>query len=144
MLHAFPYDNIYTGCLVLLVAFGFHWMGQALSVFDWEFAERLGLQEKDAPHEYRVYEHGIAVADVSIGWIHGVAGVGLLLGTSWGYKLAWFPGVVLLYHAISFWAWTANQRKAGHILNSTAVRFGWIAANLITGFMAIIVAWIAS
>lgn len=141
MLHAFPYDNIVAGCLVLVVGFGFHWIGQTLSIFNWELAESFGLQDIDAPPEYRVYEHGIAVADVTIGWLYGVAGVGLLLGASWGYKLAWFPGVVLVYHAISFWAWTANQHRAGHVLYSTTARFGWIAANLIAGFMAIIVAW---
>lgn len=141
MHHAFPYDNIVAGWLVLVVAFGFHWIGQVLSVLDWELAERLGLQEKDAPPEYRVYEHGIAVADASIGWLYGVAGVGLLLGASWAYKLAWFPGVVLVYHAISFWAWTSNQRRAGHLLYGAPTRSGWIVANLVAGIMAIIVAW---
>jgi hypothetical protein len=137
----FPYDNIVAGILVLVVAFGFHWMGQALSILNWDLATRLGLQEKDALPEYRVYEHAIAVADTSIGWIYGVAGVGLLLGTSWGYKLAWVPGVILVYHAVSFWMWTGNQYKAGHRLFGPSLRVGWTAANTITGLLTIIVAW---
>jgi hypothetical protein len=144
MEHVFPYDNIVAGCLVLVVGFVFHWLGQMLSVLDWRLATRLGLQEAGMPPEYRVYEHAIAVADAALGWLYGIAGVGLLLGASWGYKLAWFPGVVLVYHAISFWAWTGNQRKAGHALTSSSFRVGWAAANLVTGLLAISVAWNAA
>jgi hypothetical protein len=138
---AFPYDNVVAGVLVLVVGFAFHWMGQALSVLNWDLATRLGLQEKEMLPEYRVYEHAIAVADASIGWLYGVAGLGLLLGASWGYKLAWVPGVVLVYHAISFWMWTGNQRRAGHQLTSSSLRVGWSAANVVTGLLAMIVAW---
>jgi hypothetical protein len=141
---AFPYDNVVAGVLVLVVGFGFHWMGQALSVLNWDLAMRLGLQEKDIPPEYRVYEHAIAVADTSIGWLYCVAGVGLLLGSSWGFKLAWVPGVVFVYHAICFWMWTGNQHRAGHPVFSSPFRVGWSAANMITGLLAIAVAWNAS
>lgn len=140
----FPYDNILVGVLVLLVGFVFHWMGQALSVFNWDLATRLGLQEKEALPEYRVYEHAIAVADTSIGWLYGLAGVGLLLDASWGYKLAWVPGVVFVYHGISFWMWTQNQRKAGHQLVSPSLRVGWTLANIVTGLLTIMLAWSAS
>jgi hypothetical protein len=137
----FPYSSLVAGILVLVVGFGFHWVGQALSLLSWELATRFGLQEKGMPAEYRVYEHAIAVADVSIGWLYGIAGVGLLLGAPWGYKLAWFPGVVLLYHAISFWTWTGNRQKAGYRITSSPLRVGWTVANAVTGLLAVLVAW---
>jgi hypothetical protein len=144
MADIFPYSNVVTGILVLVVGFGFHWIGQTLSLLNWDLATRLGLQEKGMPAEYRVYEHAIAVADVSIGWLYGIAGVGLLLGAPWGYMLAWFPGVVLLYHAISFWMWTGNRQKAGYRMTSPSLRVGWTAANAVTGLLAILVAWSAT
>lgn len=103
MHHLFPYDNIVVGALVLLVGFIFHWLGQLVSVINWDFATRIGLQESNLPKEYKVYEHAIARADCLIGWLHGLAGIGLLLNLSWGYQILWFPGIVLLYHSLSFW-----------------------------------------
>ena len=143
MPHIFPYDNVIAGVLILIVGFGFHWIGQALSLANWDFAMRLGLQESGAPSEYKVYEHAIAVADVAVGWIYGVAGVGLLIGAPWGYKLAWVPGAVLVYHAVSFWAWTGNQLRAGQTLPTGRLpfRIGWTVANLLTGGLALLVAW---
>ena len=114
MEQVFPYANIVAGVLVLIIGFGFHWIGQLISVVNWDFAMRVGLQEKGMPPEYRVYEQGIAGADVAIGWIYGIAGAGLILGTPWGFKLAWMPGAILIYHGISFWFWTGNQIKNGH------------------------------
>jgi hypothetical protein len=140
----FPYANIVTGVLVLLVGFLFHWVGQLISVLNWDFATRIGLQESGGPPEYLVYERGTAVADVAIGWIYGVAGVGLILGAPWGFKLAWFPGVVLIYHAISAWFWYGNQKKAGHPLMSETFRTTWCLANLVTGVLAVAVAWNAT
>ena len=68
---------------------------------------------------------------------------GLLLDASWGYKLAWIPGVVLVYHAFSFLVWTANQRKAGVQLSTgnPAFRAIWATANLVTGLLAVALAW---
>ncbi len=142
----FPYDNVVAGVLVLVVGFSLHWMGQTLSILDWGLATRLGLQEEGMPEEYKVYEHAIAVADACIGWVYGIAGVGLLLGASWGYKLAWFPGVILVYHAIGFWMWTGNQRRAGQRLSTSnpPFRIGWAVANVVTGLLAIALAWSAS
>lgn len=139
----FPFDNIVAGILVLVIGFAAHWLGQGVSVLNWELATRLGLQEKGMPPEFKVYEHAIAVADVCVGWLYGIAGVGLLLDASWGYKLAWFTGAILLYHAISFWVWTGNQTKAGYDLSTSTgpIRIGWTAANVITGSLAILVAW---
>ena len=140
----FPYANIVAGVLLLLVGFTFHWIGQLVSVLNWDFAARLGLQEKDAPPEYKVYEHGIAMADVAIGWVYGVAGVGLIIGAQWGFKLAWIPGAILIYHAIGAWFWTANQNKSGHHLMPDPIRILWCLSNMLTGALAILVAWHAS
>ena len=140
----FPYAHLVTGTLVLLVGFGAHWLGQLVSLLNWELATRLGLQEKDLLPEYRVYEHAIAVADVSVGWIYGLAGVGLLMNAGWGYRLAWIPGAILVYHAISAWFWEGNRRQAGHGLWSDALRIAWCGINLVTGVLALLTAWFAS
>jgi hypothetical protein len=140
----FPYANIVAGVCVLIVGFGFHWIGQLVSVLSWDTATKIGLQETELLPEYKVYEHAIAVADVALGWIYGLAGLGLLLDASWGYRFAWFPGVVLIYHAISYWFWTDNRRRAGHRMVSDSMRIGWTAVNLAVGVLAILVARYAS
>jgi hypothetical protein len=139
----FPYAHIVAGVLVLAIGFGFHWIGQLLSVLNWDLATRIGIQEAGLLPDYRVYEHAIAAADVALGWIYGLAGLGLLLGAKWGYQLAWFPGVVLVYHSISYWFWTGNRDRAGHKLVSDSMRIGWSVANLVAGGLAILVAWSA-
>ena len=141
MNYVFPYDNIIIGILVLIIGFGLHWIGQLLSVINWQFATKIGIQEANLPAEYKVYEHAIAVADSLIGWIYGFAGVGLILNLSWGYKLAWFPGVIFLYHGLSFWFWTGNQNKAGHKLFSDGLRIGWSLVNFISGILTVLIAW---
>ncbi len=137
----FPFANIVVGVLVLIVGFAFHWIGQLVSVINWEYATKIGLQEKAQPETFKVYENGIAKADVWLGWLYGVAGVGLLLDLPWSYNLLWFPGVVLVYHSLSYWYWTANQRKLGHHIVSGPFRLTWTLANLITGLLAVAVAW---
>ena len=99
----FPYDNLIVGILILSVGFIFHWIGQFISVVNWKFAVRLGLQEENMPTEYRVYEHAIAVSDVLMGWIYGIAGLGLILNLPWSYKMAFIPGAILIYHSMNFW-----------------------------------------
>ena len=141
MSNLFPYANVVAGALILVLGFGFHWIGQTISVIDWQLAERLGLQEKELLPEYQVYEHAIAVADVAIGWVYGVAAVGLLLGAAWGYYLAWIPGAMLLYHAIMAWIWEGNRRAAGHQLWPDALRISWCSLNAVTGVLALLVAW---
>lgn len=141
MTHLFPYDNIVTGILILVVGFGFHWIGQLVSVTNWGFATKIGIQETNMPKEYKVYEHAIAVADSLIGWLYGLAALGLFLNVSWGYKLAWFPGVILVYHSFSFWFWTKNRNNDGNKLESNAMRIGWSFANFVTGILAILLAW---
>jgi hypothetical protein len=137
----FPYSNIIAGVLVLIVGFLFHWVAQLISSINWELATRIGVQERGILPEYKVYEEAIAAADVLIGWIYAIAGIGLILGTTWGYKLAWFPGVILVYHSLSVWFWTKNQRKAGHRLMSDSARIIWFLANFGTGILAILIAW---
>ncbi len=144
MNYTFPYDNIVTGILILIVGFGFHWIGQLASIINWEFATKIGIQESTLPKEYKVYEHAIAVADSLIGWIYGFAAIGLFLDVSWGYKLAWFPGIILLYHSLSYWFWTMNRRRDGNRLVSDTMRIGWSLANFTTGILAILIAWKAS
>lgn len=139
----FPYANIVIGILILIVGFIFHWIGQLISVINWDFATKIGLQEKKLLPEYKVYEHAIAVADVSIGWIYGIAAVGLIINISWAYRLAWIPGVIMIHHGFSFWFWSGNQIRAGHRLHASAFRIGWFLANLITGLLAVLIAWYA-
>lgn len=139
----FPYGNILAGIGILIVGFVFHWGGQLVSVLNWNFATKLGLQEEGMLPEYKVYEHAIAKADVIVAWLYGVAGVGLLLGTSWGFKLAFVPGAILVYHGLNAWFCEGNRREAGHGLWSDTMRIGWCLANLVTGVFAILVAWTA-
>jgi hypothetical protein len=139
----FPFDNELAGILILVVGFLFHFGGQAVSVLNWNLATRLGLQEDGMPSEYKVYEHAIAVADVLVGWVYGVAGVGLIFGAPWAYKLAWLPGSILVYHAIGFWVWTGNAHRSGVRLSTSRspFRISWFLANLVTGLLALFVAW---
>jgi hypothetical protein len=48
------YAGIITGVLVLVVGFGFHWIGQLISLTDRELAVRIGIWEKEMPPEYGV------------------------------------------------------------------------------------------
>jgi len=141
MISDVPYANVVAGLAILVLGFGFHFAGQLVSVLDWDLATRLGLQERDMPAAYRVYEHGIAVADVALGWTYGLAAVGLFLDARWGYQLAFVPAAVFVYHGISAWVWEANRRAAGHGLFSDALRVGWCAANVGFGAFAFVVAW---
>lgn len=137
----FPYDHVVVGVLIFIVGFIFHWVGQLISIMNWKFASRIGLQESNLPKEYKVYEQAIAVADSLLGWVYGLAAVGLILDASWGYKLAWFPGVVLVYHSLSFWFWTRNRNKDGNSMESKTMRIGWALANFSTGLLTILLAW---
>lgn len=137
----FPYANIITGILVLIVGFLAHWIGQLISVINWEFATRIGVQEKGMPDEFKVYEHAIAVADVAVGWTYGLAGVGLILDIPWSYQLIWVPGTILIYHGVSVWFWSGNQKKIGYRLLTDSFRVIWSSLNLITGILAVTIAW---
>ena len=136
----FPYANIIVGILIFIVGFMLHWIGQLISLMNWDFATKIGLQEKKALPEYKVYEHAIAVADVMIGWIYGIAAVGLILNAPWAYKLAWFPGVVMIYHSLYYWFWVGNTNKSGHPIHSSTLRVVWFLGNFVTGVLAVLVA----
>ncbi len=137
----FPYSNLVIGILVLIVGFVFHWIAQLISFINWEFAIKIGLQEKGMPKEFKVYEHAIAGADVLIGWIYGIAGIGLILNLPWSYKLLWFPGIILIYHGISVWFWMGNQKKIGQQLVSDNFKIIWSTINIITGVLTTVTAW---
>lgn len=137
----FPYANIVAGVLIFIVGFGLHWLGQLISALSWDLATRIGLQEEELTPDYIVYEHAIAVADSAMAWLYGVAAVGLLVNADWGYKLAWIPGSILIYHAISAWVWEGNRRKAGRRLWSDTKRIAWCSANVVTGLLALLLAW---
>ncbi|MDJ0627101.1 MAG: hypothetical protein QNJ44_02480 [Rhodobacter sp.] len=137
----FPYANILAGTLVLIVGFGFHFCGQLISVVNYDYACRLGLQEKDLPPDYFPYEYGTAMADVLLGWTYGLAALGLYLGASWGYGLAFLPGSVLLYHSLNAWFWEAARRRDGKGLWTNRFRNIWCGANFLTGLLTLAVAW---
>ena len=137
----FPYDNLIIGNLIFIVGFVFHWVGQFISVINWKFAASIGFQEEKMLKEYKVYEHAIAVSDVLLGWIYGIAGIGLIFNLPWAYKLVFIPGSILVYHSLSYWFWNINQIKDGNTLNSLSMRIGWTLSNFITGLLALLIAW---
>ena len=137
----FPYANIVAGLLIFIVGFGLHFIGQLISLVNRDFAVRIGIWEKDMIPEFGVYERGIAVADVMIGWVYGIAAVGLFLNSPWAYKLTWIPASILIYHGLSFWFWAGNQNKLGRQLHTNRFRIIWSFTNLVTGILAIMVAW---
>jgi hypothetical protein len=137
----FPQAQVVAGILVLIIGFVCHWLGQLLSVVNWDLAVRLGLQEQGMLPEYKVYEQAMAVADVAVGWVYGLVGVGLILGCSWAFRLAWFPGSIMIYHSICAWFWTRNQKRAGRQMRTDAFWAAWGGGNFITGLLAVLVAW---
>ncbi len=137
----FSFDYIVVGILIFIVGFIFHFIGQLISIINWEYAKKIGLQEEEMLPEYKVYEHAIAVADVLIGWIYGIAAIGLILKISWAYQLIWFPGVIFIYHALSYWFWIGNQNKSGHKTTSLGFRITWFLLNFITGILCLLIAW---
>jgi hypothetical protein len=137
----FPLANIVTGTLVLIVGFLLHWVGQLVSWLNWDLSVKIGIAPKDIKPEQKDYERGIAGADSLMAWIYGVAAVGILFNVSWAYKLLWFPGVVLVYHALSFWFWSLNQAKAGRPMYSKTFVIVWCSANIVTGILALLLAW---
>lgn len=138
-----PNAHVLIGFLVLVLGGGFHWLGQLTALLRRDVALRLGLVEPDMPPEYRVYEDALAVADAALGWLYGVAGMGLMLDARWGYALAWAPGLLFVYHAISAWVWEGLRRRRGHRLWSDAMRVGWCGANLAIGLAALGLAFAA-
>ena len=135
------YDNIIAGFLVLIIGFVFHFIGQLISLIDWNLAVNLKIAEKSLRSEYKDYEEGMAMADVLIGWTYFFIGVGLILGTPWSFKLAWIPGVIFIYHSLSFWFWSRKQEQKGHKYRSTLGKTGWFLVNLLSGILIVLIAW---
>jgi hypothetical protein len=135
-----PYTNIIIGIMILIVGFIFHWVGQLISVVNWDYAIKVGLQEKKMSPEYKVYEHAIATSDVSLGWIYGIVAIGLIINVNWAYSFAFIPGTVFVYHSIFYWIMIGNQNKSGHPTTSNSFRITWFALNFITGIFALIIA----
>jgi hypothetical protein len=139
-----PYANILAAVLILIIGLGFHWLGQAITVFKPDLAIRLGILEKDLLPEFRAYEDAIAKADVIIGWIYPLAAIGLLMGACWGARLAFFPGAIFVYHGLSAWFWETNRRRLGHRYFSEPFRRLWCFSNIGAGVLVILVAWQAT
>ncbi|MCK9152095.1 hypothetical protein [Methanobacterium alcaliphilum] len=135
------YSNIVAGILILLIGFIFHFVGQFISLINWEKAVKLGIAEKNILPEYRDYEYGIAMADLCIGWLYLIIGFGLILDQSWSFKLAWIPGVIFIYHSISFYFWSTKQEKRGYKYRSTSGKISWFLLNLVGGIVILLFAW---
>ena len=137
----FPYANIIVGILLFVVGGVLHWIGQVVSVINWEFARKIGIREKKILPEYEVYERGMAMAEALIGWVYIIVSVGLTYNISWVQTLAWFPGSILVYHGLSYWFWIGNQNKSGNSTTSNRFRIIWFLLNFITGVLCILIAW---
>ena len=137
----FPYANVLTAILLLIVGFGLHFVSQFISILDWERACRIGLQDKNIPPDALHYEHGTATADVAIAWIYGVAAIGLMMNAPWGYKLAFIPVSILLYHGMCAWEWERDRRAAGKGIWTDGFRLARCGANILAGLAVLVVAW---
>ena len=135
----FPYSNILAGSLVLIVGFGIHWLNQVANLLHWELMPKQGLVI-NIPVNTKKIERFISISDITIGWLYGIIGVGLYLGTSWGYTLAWIPGIMLTVEGISYWIMT-NPKHATTKYFSYFTRMEWSALNFFTGILIILVAW---
>jgi hypothetical protein len=140
MAQIFPYANLILGFLVLILGFFIHWVGQLISFVNWNFAVKVGLQEKVQIAEYKVHEHAIAGADSVMGWMYGLVAIGLILDLSWAYDLIWIPSAIFIYHGIFFWFMVRNQQKLGKTTYTNRFRWSWSALNIFIGLLGILVA----
>lgn len=135
----FPYANILAGSLVLIVGFGIHWLNQLSIFLHWELMPKDGFGIHTLANASK-YDRFVAVSDVTIGWIYGVIGIGLFMGTSWGYLLAWIPGLFITFEGISYWIVTGKKNLQG-IKYSYFNRIEWSTLNIVTGLFILFVAW---
>ena len=140
LIETIAYMHIVLGIMVLIVGFVFHWIGQLISIVNWEYAEKVGLQEKKALPEYKVYEHAIATSDGLLAWTYGIVAIGLIMNLTWSYTFVLIPGTVLIYHSLFYWQLIGNQNKFGHPTHTWAMRITWFLLNFITGILAILIA----
>ena len=75
-------------------------------------------------------------------WVYGVAAVGLPLGPDWGYRVAWVPGSLLVYHSLYAWHRETDRRAAGKGVGSDTFGLAWCSANFTTWDLAVAAAWI--
>ena len=139
MYELFPYSNILAGGLVLIVGFGIHWLNQLSLFLNWELMPRhgFGINLADSP---KGYDRFIAISDITLGWMYGIIGIGLFMGTDWGYLLSWIPGVILTLEGISYWIVTSGKHVHEKSY-SYFTRIEWSALNLVSGLFIIAVAW---
>jgi hypothetical protein len=140
LIETIPYSHIIIGILIFVVGFIFHWIGQLISVINWDYAKKIGLQEKKALPEYKDYEHAIATSDVLLGWGYGIVAIGLIMNTAWAYTYVLIPGTVFVYHSLFFWKLIGNQNKSGHPTTTNSTRITWFLLNFVTGILAILIA----
>jgi hypothetical protein len=75
--------------------------------------------------------------------VYGVAAVGLPPASDWGYKLAWVPGSLLVFHSRCAWHWEIDDRRAaGQGIRTDPFGLAWCPANLISQACADAAAWI--
>lgn len=110
----FPYSNIILGAMLLVVGFLFHWVGQLISLINWDLAVKLGIAEPGLAPEFKAYERAIAVADVALAWIYGIAAVGLFLNAEWGYRR---PGAASARSVTFIWL---SRRQASRPLRCSS------------------------
>lgn len=140
LIESIPYTHIIVGILILIGDFVFHWIGQLISLINWDYATNLGLQEKKLLPEFKVYEHAIATSDVSMGWIYGIVGIGLLINFKWINTFALIPGSVFVYHSLYYRKLIGNQNASGHPTTANSTRVAWFCLNFIAGILAILIA----
>jgi hypothetical protein len=140
LIETIPYMNIVLGIMILIVGLIFHWIGQLISIINWEYAKKVGLQEKKALPEYKVYEHAIATSDVLLAWTYGIVAIGLIMDLTWSYTFVLIPGSIFVYHSLFFWQLIGNQNRFGHPTATKTLRITWFTLNFVTGILAILIA----
>lgn len=137
----FPFAHIIGGVLILIVGFGFHFLGQLMGFLHWE-PELKHSFIINMPIKSTGYEHLVAVSDIAIGWSYAIIGMGLYLGRPWGYTLAWIPGIILLLEGSSFLTWCCLKKVQKPDL-SLLERVEWGSLNIVSGLFIILIAWAA-
>jgi hypothetical protein len=137
MYEPFPFAHIIAGILILIVGFGFHFLSQLMGYLHWEPEVKHGFII-NMPVKSKGYAHIIALSDVLIGWSYAIIGSGLYLGKSWGYVLAWIPGIIFTFEGIGYWFWSGHQQRFKDPLRT---RIEWSTLNIICGLFIVLVAW---